>query len=314
MSLAACSPSAGNPTTTSPASTTSGVTTSTTASTTTTSSTLPASAVAIVSAPVRVAHTPQGAVGYRVVGAGPPLLLLMGYSGSLDAWDPTFVDALGRAHRVFTIDNAGVGRSSLVRPFSIVAMANQAAAFIGTMHLGRPDVLGWSMGGMIAQALAVLHPSLVRDLVLCATLPGNGKATGPSPQATAALANPSDVSGVLATLYPPNQKKALDEYLSGLAEYPHLYLATPAVDRLQLGTLGSWVGGDIAAGRDVASIAAPTLVADGLDDVLVPVANDRELASVIPRARLVLYPDAGHAFLFQDERSFLGVLERFLGD
>jgi pimeloyl-ACP methyl ester carboxylesterase len=310
--LAGCSGSAASSTST---------TTSTTAapatSTTTTSSTLAAAAVSIIAAPVKVAHTADGSVGYREVGAGPPLVLIQGYSGTMDAWEPTFVDALGRAHTVVIFDNAGIGKTSaLPAPLTITAMANQTAAFIETLKLGRADVLGWSMGGMIAQALAVLHPSLVRRLVLCATLPGNGKATFPTAAASKQLtdASASNLNALLGLLFPADQAKAKAEFIRQITEFPHFYVAPSAVTTAQLGALGSWLTGKEAAGLHISQIAAPTLIGDGLDDELVPTANDHELAQVIKGSNLVLYPDSGHAFLFQYESSFLKRIEAFLGD
>jgi len=170
----------------------------------------------VVSAPVRIAHTRLGAVGYRVVGTGPPLVLIMGYAGTIEDWDPRLVHALAAHHRVVMFDNSGVGDTQqLPQPFSIDAMADQVSALIDTLGLGRPDVLGWSMGGMTAQAVAVLHPAQVSRLILCATYPGTGQAVVPS-------------------------------------------------------------------------------------------------AAVIPGARLVLYPDAGHAFLFQDWSPFASLVNSFL--
>src|ERR1700761_6381799 len=135
----------------------------------------------VVSAPVRIAHTSLGAVGYRSVGSGPPLVLIMGYGLTMESWDPRLVHALAEHHRVVMFDNSGIGHTRpLPAPVSIGAMAGQASALITTLGLGRPDVLGWSMGGMIAQALAVLHPAQVRRLVLCATYPGTGAAVVPS--------------------------------------------------------------------------------------------------------------------------------------
>jgi pimeloyl-ACP methyl ester carboxylesterase len=297
--------------------TTGGSTTSTpTTTSTTTSTTLLASAVSIVTAPVKVARTPDGSVGYREVGAGPPLVLIMGYSGSMDAWEPSFVDALGRAHRVVIFDNAGIDKTSaLPAPLTITAMANQTAALIESLHLGRPDVLGWSMGGMIAQALAVLHPALVRRLVLCATLPGNGKATLPSASAGAALTDPSKAKGgILDLLFPADQHAAAAAYTKQILEFPHFYLAPAATTRAQLGALGSWLGGKETAGQHIGQIAAPTLVADGLEDELVPTANDRELVHVIKGSNLALYPDSGHGFFVQYEARFVLRLEAFLDD
>src|ERR1700729_4404720 len=139
----------------------------------------------VVSAPVRIAHTRLGAVGYRVVGSGPPLVLIMGYAGTMEVWDPRLVHALARHNRVVMFDNAGIGRTQPLpgeqtATLTIDAMADQTSALIDALGLGRPDVLGWSMGGMIAQALAVLHPAQVRRLVLCATYPGTGTVVLPA--------------------------------------------------------------------------------------------------------------------------------------
>jgi pimeloyl-ACP methyl ester carboxylesterase len=123
-----------------------------------------AATASVVSAPVRIAHTRLGDVGYRVVGSGPPLVLIMGYGWTMEGWDPRLVHALARHNRVVMFDNSGVGRTQqLPAPLTIDAMADQTSALIDTLGLGRPNVLGWSMGGMIAQALALLHPAQVRS-------------------------------------------------------------------------------------------------------------------------------------------------------
>src|SRR5690242_20504724 len=168
----------------------------------------------VVSAPVRIAHTRLGAVGYRVVGSGPPLVLIMGYGWTMEGWDPRLVHALARRNRVVMFDNAGVGRTQPLpgeqtATLTIDAMANQTSALINTLSLGRPDVLGWSMGGMIAQALAVLHPAQVRRLVLCATYPGTGAAVVPSATAR------QDDNG-----FPANQVSAYDTFKAAVSEYP----------------------------------------------------------------------------------------------
>ncbi len=169
---------------------------------------LPASARAVVSAPVRIAHTRLGAVGYREVGTGPPLILITGYTATMDDWDPRFVGALAEHYRVVIFDNAGVGRTqALPEPLTIDAMANQTSALIDALGLGSANVLGWSMGGTIAQALAVLHPAQVRRLVLCATFPGTGRITPPSQAAVQALTSGSQQE-VMADLFPANQSAA----------------------------------------------------------------------------------------------------------
>ncbi len=118
----------------------------------------------VLTAPVQVVRTPDGTVAYRELGSGPALLLIMGAGASMDGWPPSMVDALAAHHEVVLFDNAGVGRTSAVAApasLSITAMTSQTSALISALGLRRPAVLGWSMGGMIAQALAVSHPAQV---------------------------------------------------------------------------------------------------------------------------------------------------------
>lgn len=264
----------------------------------------------VVSSPVRVAHTSLGTVGYRIVGSGPPLVMIMGYDNTMEDWDPRFVNALARHFRVVIFDNAGIGATQqLPGPLSIEAMARQTGALIDTLHLSRPAVLGWSMGGMIAQALAVLDPFQVRRLVLCATFPGTGAVV---PSATTAALTRLEPQQVETVLFPANQSKAYNVYIAALSGYPPTAAPSAAVLTAQRRAATQWWDGKDSAGREIAAISVPTLIADGKADWVDPVANDRTLARLIPAAKLVLYPDAAHAFLFQDGTQFAAVVESFL--
>jgi pimeloyl-ACP methyl ester carboxylesterase len=129
------------------------------------------------------------------------------------------VHALAEHHRVVMFDNSGVGRTRpLAVPVSIDDMAGQTSALISTLRLGRPDVLGWSLGGAVAQALTVLHPDQVGRLVLCATFPGNGSDQPPPP---AAVPNRSD--------FPADQAGAYAAFKAAIAEYPAASGPAPAV-------------------------------------------------------------------------------------
>jgi pimeloyl-ACP methyl ester carboxylesterase len=267
--------------------------------------------VTVVDAPTRTAETAAGPVGYREVGAGRPLLLVMGLGGSMDDWEPAFVAALATGHKVVMFDNAGVGKTAAVAP-SITAMANQASALISTLRLGPTAVLGWSMGGMIAQALAVLHPAQVSRLILAATQPGTGDAR-PIPAAAAAAAASANPGAVLSVLFPPDQSAAEHAYVVGILRYPGFYQAPRPVVAAQELAIRQWLAGQDPAGRRLGDVRLPTLVADGTLDQLDPVANDRALARSVPGSTLILYPGAGHAFLFQDSVSFLASVKRFLG-
>jgi len=266
----------------------------------------------ITSVRVQVIRTSDGDVSYRQLGTGAPLVLIMGLGGSIDDWEPALLNALASRYRVVVFDNSGVGRTTpLSSPLTITAMADQTSAFISALGLHRVDVLGWSMGGMIAQALAVLHPAQVGRLALAATQAGTGRAR-PIPAAAAAAAASPDPVTVLSVLFPPGQAAAQQRYVSGILSYPGYYGAPRGVVAAQSAAIQAWLGGADPSGHGLGAIRVPTLVADGAVDALDPVANDRILVAGIQGAQLALYPGAGHGFLFQDAASFVPRLERFL--
>jgi pimeloyl-ACP methyl ester carboxylesterase len=266
----------------------------------------------IAEAPVRTADTARGEIGYRSIGKGPPLVMIMGLSGTMDAWPPSFIDALARKRRVITFDNAGIGRSTLGSPpLTISKMADSTAALMRTLKLKRADVLGWSMGGMIAQSLAARHPKLLRRLVLCATAPGDGHGTIPDPAALQELSNPTGGGGLL---FPPGQNALMGDYIRDIAAYPDFMpQAPPDVSSLQLGASGTWLAGQDRSGRSPRLLKLPVLIGGGELDRALPVANERYLARVIPNARLKIYADAAHGFFIQHRRDFLRRVQRFLG-
>jgi hypothetical protein len=186
-------------------------------------------------------------------------------------------------------------------------MADQTSGLIDALHLGRSDVLGWSMGGMIAQALAVLHPGQVRRLVLCATFPGVGTVIPPQAKIND-LANGNGLS----VLFPADQPMAADAFSAGAQSYADLEPASPGVISAQGEAALSWFHGTDAAGRLTSRISVPTLVADGAEDQLDAVSNSRAIAGLIPGAQLLIYPDAGHGFLFQEGTPFAVTVESFL--
>ena len=287
---------------------------STPSSAATSTSSAPAATPAnIVAVPVEFAHTSAGRVGYRQVGRGSPLLLVTGFSASMDDWAPAFVDALASEHRVIVFDNSGVGQTAQSSTaLSITTMANQTSALISALGLGRTAVLGWSMGGMIAQELAVLHPSQVSRLVLAATQAGTGTAL-PVPPAAAADAASTNPAKVLGILFPAGQSVAEQAYVKGILSYPGYYEAPPSVKTAQSRAIQHWLGGADPGAALVKDLRIPTLVADGTEDALDPVANDTLLHRIIPGAQLVLYPGAGHGFLFQDAALFVARVDQFLG-
>jgi pimeloyl-ACP methyl ester carboxylesterase len=253
-------------------------------------------------------------VSYRSIGIGTPLVLIMGFPYGMDEWPPSFVDALATRHRVVTFDSAGIGKTSpLHQPLSISAMADQADALIRALGLGHANVLGVSMGGFIAQALAVRRSQDVARLILCATAPGNGRATPPTAAADQALSRPNQAPGMEDLLFPSDQQaREVPAYAAQIASYPHPYGASVAAERQQSDASLRWLAGKDPAGQAMPDIKAPTLIGDGDDDEALPPANDKLLHQEIPGSQLVLYPDAGHGFWFQDAQPWVTRIQSFL--
>jgi pimeloyl-ACP methyl ester carboxylesterase len=270
----------------------------------------------VLTAPIQVVRTIDGTVAYRELGSGPPLLLITGAATSMDDWPPSFVDGLAAHHTVVVFDNAGVGRTAPVSApgsLSITAMASQTSALISALRLRRPAVLGWSMGGMIAQALAVSHPAQVSRLILAATTVGTGQARPLPPSAASqCVCMGLSPAQVVAGIFPTNQAAAR-AYLNAVEQYPDSYGISAVTFHGQVRAVARWVAGQDAAGRLVGDIRAPTLVAGGSRDQFMVPANVRLLASSVPGAKLLFFADAGHAFWFQDAASFIRAVDTFTG-
>jgi pimeloyl-ACP methyl ester carboxylesterase len=267
----------------------------------------------VLTTPVQVVRTPAGTVAYRELGSGPALLLIMGAGASMDGWPPSMVDALAAHHEVVVFDNAGVGESSAVSApgsLSVTAMASQTSDLISALGLRRPAVLGWSMGGMIAQALAVSHPAQVSRLILASTAVGTGKAVPLPPFATVPAVNSQQLT---ARSFPKDQAAAASAYLNTILQYPGFYGESAAIFHAQYLAAEGWLAGQDPAGHLAGDIRVPTLVAGGIQDQFIVVANARQLAGSVPGAKLLLFPDAGHSFLFQDAATFTRDVEAFIG-
>jgi pimeloyl-ACP methyl ester carboxylesterase len=273
-----------------------------------------ADAAGALAAPTKVVRVGlKQKVAYRSIGTGRPLVMIMGLGGTMDGWDPTFLDALAATgHRVVIFDNAGVGRSSaLPGRLTIRRMGDTTAAFIARLRLQRPDVAGWSMGGMIAQSLAVRHPRSLARLALLATAPGDGRGAAPSPAALATLTG-GTVSGLLGLLFPSDQTAARDRYVANIIKRkPFQGIAPAGIVAAQTSASGAWLTAQDPDGKRIAKLKLPVLVAGGEQDMLLPVANQRHLAAVIPGAALVTYPDASHGFFIQHAAEFVPQLGAF---
>jgi pimeloyl-ACP methyl ester carboxylesterase len=204
----------------------------------------------------------------------------------------------------YVFDNEGVGRTTL-RPgtLTISGMGDDTPAFIAALHLNRPDVLGWSMGGFVVQTLAVRHPGSVRRIILCATSSGDGSALPPGGLRT---------SPPFANFFPPDQDAARLAFISDIHRYRGFYLAPAVVIQRQQMAQKRWGEGLEPAGHHLDRLIAPALIGDGAEDPYDPIANSRNLAREVPHAQLHIYPDAAHVFWYQDATDWIQRIDRFL--
>ena len=256
--------------------------------------------------PTRFVDVGTTRLAYRRFGdpAGTPLVFLQHFRGSMDNWDPALLNEFARDRTVITFDNAGVGLSSGEVPDNIAAMARYALGLFDALGLEKVDVLAFSLGGYIAQQLVLDHPQRVRRLILAGTGPGKGEGTQDlSPTILDAMSKPSSREGLLRLFFEPSatsQAAGADywERLQGRQGERDPFLDGPGIQS-QRAALTRWDQGDGAAFPRLGEITQPVLVASGSHDLIIPTINAYVLSQHLPNAHLILYPDAGHGFLFQ---------------
>lgn len=256
---------------------------------------------------------------YRELGkqnGGTPVVFLVHLAAVLDNWDPRIVDGIAAKHHVIAFDNRGVGASSGSPSNSMEQMADDAVTFIKAMGLKQVDLLGFSMGGMIAQEIVLKEPQLVRKMILA----GTGPAGGPGISNVAGVAN-YDLLRATFTGQDPKQYlfftrtpngieagKAFIRRLQERSENRDKEIAIWAYVR-QLQALNAWGQKHPA---DLSVIKQPVLVVNGDDDRMVPTKNSYDLAKRLTNSTLIIYPDAGHGGIFQFHSEFVPSALEFL--
>ena len=255
---------------------------------------------------------------YRALGptTGVPLVLLTHLAAVLDNWDPRVVDGLATERRVIAFDNRGVGASSGSTPKTIEEMSRDAVMFIRALGLTEVDLFGFSMGGMIAQVMAMEEPTLVRKLIVAGTGPAGGegidKVTRISYLDTArGLLTGQDPKQFLFFTRTPNGKRSGKEFLARLKERSddRDKAISIASFRAQLKAINRWGN---QAPADLSRITQPVLLVNGESDKMVPTENTIDMDRRIPNSELVIYPDAGHGGVFQFHEDFVRVALAFL--
>jgi pimeloyl-ACP methyl ester carboxylesterase len=254
---------------------------------------------------------------YRRLGpsVGTPVVLLQHFSGNMDAWDPAVVNGLAADRPVIVFDNAGVGRSTGQTPDNIAAMARDAVTFIKLLGLTEVDLLGFSLGGLIAQQIAAEHGELVRKLVLVGTAPQGGEE-----HLLAVLQDAFSHTEAPDPRLPLFFTKSSASQAAGLAFLKRAKVRTrdrdtdtgSAVTDPQAKALITWCATPDPDHASLRGVAQPTLVVSGSHDTMLPADNAYALFKALSKAQLILYPDSGHGALFQYHDLFIAHVRIFL--
>lgn len=255
---------------------------------------------------------------YRELGnpAGVPLVLLHHFTATIDDWDPRVLDGIAAQRRVVVFDNRGVGGTQGRVPTTVKAMADDAVAFIHALGLTEVDLLGFSLGGFIAQVVATQEPALVRRLILTGTGPAGFQGVGQFNRRLVTdtlegVARRQDPKPLLFFTRTRNGRAAARAYMARIAErrddrVPATTLRAAAAQLLAIKRWGSQPPMDLSA------VTVPVLVANGEDDRMLATRGSIDLAHRLPDAQLVLYPDAGHGGVFQHHDRFVPTVLDFL--
>ena len=260
-----------------------------------------------------------GKLAYRRFGSPSelPLVMLQHFRGNLDNWDPALTDALASEREVILVDYPSVGSSSGTFGPSIADAARHMIAFVGALGLDEIDLLGFSIGGFIAQEIVLVRPTLVRRLVLAATGPkGAPGMHGWRDDIAAAARGESKPENLLYIMFAhteTSQAKGM-EFLGRFMER-HEGRDEPTSDAArdaEYDAIVEWGIPDHAALQRLTGIKNPTLVIQGDGDLMIPTKLSHLMAGLIPDARIRIYPDAAHGFLFQYPTEVAGEVNAFL--
>lgn len=267
--------------------------------------------------PVRGIETKRVWVGdieiaYKMFGVGSPILLIAGFATPMDFWDPTLLQRLSSGHTVILFDNRGIGNTtSGEKTFSIEQFANDTAGLLDALKLKKVDVMGWNMGGMIAQELAITYPDKVDKLIIYASTCGGKESILPSTEVQKVAATTSTntlekLQKFLPLLFPDTWRTNNPNYLERLPRTTEVIPSSTF--NLQTEAILNWEG----VCNKIYTIRQPTLIVVGLNDIVTPPANSLLIMKRIQGSWLTQIKDGGHGLMFQSPEIFSKILQTFL--
>ena len=257
-------------------------------------------------------------IGYKTFGkGGPPLLLIMGYGGFMNNWDPIMINKLSLNHTVIVFDNRGVGNTeSGIKNFSIPQFAEDTVGLINALHINKTDVMGFSMGGFIAQEIALNNPEKINKLIIYASNCGGRESTPPSPELSKLVQNTSKsmqeiLDGVTTLIFPKEWIMQNPQVIETVKEG---YKIQPVIsmDTIQKQGIASSLWYNTGVCNQLEKITIPTLIIVGTKDILTPKANSLIMTEKIPDSWLVQIKNGGHGVMYQYPNKFTSIVQDFL--
>jgi pimeloyl-ACP methyl ester carboxylesterase len=251
----------------------------------------------------------------RTIGTGSPLLVLNGFAATSADWDPSFIDGLASSNELILVNNRGMGGSTDDgQPFDIARLADDAAHVIEALGFEHTNILGWSMGGFIAQTLALERPARVDKLILLSTDSGGADADLASAAVWSQLIDTSGTQHdqarrLLSLLFPADVAEVFFREFGDVVAAARAQLSPDLVKR-QAAAMDAWHRRGVAS--RLRNIRVPVLIATGTEDSVIPASNALKLVNAIPGAWLAQFPRSGHAFMVEYPQALADLINSFL--
>jgi pimeloyl-ACP methyl ester carboxylesterase len=263
--------------------------------------------------PAKNVHVGDIDIAYKTFGKGDPIILINGYSFAMDSWPPTLLGKLAANQTVIIFDNRGIGNTTSggEKEFSIGQFANDTAGLLEALKISKADVLGWSMGGAIAQELALNYPDRVEKLIVYASFCSPVKSVRPSQEILNALTNQTGtaedrIDKFLPLIFPEKWRNENPNYLESLPKTTET-VSNQTLSQ-QVEAIVNWTG----TCNKLTNITQPTLVIVGTKDIATPPSNSLQIIEQIHEAWLVQLKEGGHGLMYQYPEQFSNIVETFL--
>jgi len=253
-------------------------------------------------------------IGYKKIGVGPPILLITGFSASMNNWPPTLISNLSKHHTVYIFDNRGIGDTTLgYKNFTIDQFTQDTLGLMNALNISKADIIGFSMGGFIAQDIALTNPLKINKLVMYATVCGGPESTPLHENLTKITLNSKNATefyrGLVPLIFPKELIRNNQSVIDYIAEKFPVNTSMDII-RNQFSALYSWNYKGVC--DQIKNINSPTLIMVGTKDILNPPSNSLMMAEKIPDSWLIRIQGGGHAVMPQNVSKIATVIDAFL--